>query len=163
MGGVGGVDEAANPRTNPGIGPHADTHVHLETGCDIATYIAFQNNNVLRIELVWSYRKCRRFSDSAQIYERHDTEGSLGESCNLATLPNSQIPNLCIVALLYSVLATGTLSLLSGTDAHASGNPAPLMLQLNCFVPILAGSVPESIIAFPAGRNMCCLTRNSGR
>ncbi len=89
--------------------------------------------------------------------------GSLGESCKLATLPNSQIPNLCIIALLYSVLATGTPSLLSGTDAHASGNPAPLMLQLNCFVPILAGSVPESIIAFPAGRNMCCLTRNSGR
>ena len=26
MGGVGGVDEAANPRTNPGIGLHADMY-----------------------------------------------------------------------------------------------------------------------------------------
>ena len=45
----------------------------IEIYCDIVSYIALQNKKSLKIELVWDYRKCRRFSNPAQIYERHDT------------------------------------------------------------------------------------------
>lgn len=67
------------------------------------------------------------------------------------------------IMLFHAEPSSGTRTLLRGTLFHASGKPAPLTDQSNCFVPSGADSIPESIIAFPICRNMFCLIRNSGK